>query len=524
MKKALSYIRISDEDQSNWSITGQSRMNEKFARSRGIDIIDTYVDDGVSAKDFNRPQWKRCEAMMKGRRDIDFLIISKYDRLIRNASQGLSMIEKLEDKYSIKVLSVQENFFIDPYSPYFFKMRADMLVTAEFERRVISDRTKFGIWSAKSQGRFIGTAPFGYKNAKDSNGKPIIVKVEEEALIVEKIFERYLEGDRLTQIKSYAKNIGFNKRGQSAITRILENPLYAGYIKVPSWKGNKSYLAEGVHEPIITKAVWDATQYRMGYKPDSPKKYREEVPLRGLIYCGDCGHICTGGRSRGKMKVYYWYYRCSNKDCNRHYNSSKVDSDISELMRVLSYNDDMLISIKEECVKQLHDRIAENSGALRKFSDDLDKINKKLISLEDKFLSDMITAETYHRWLKDLSEQKYSLESRIAELSIHLDDKLARLDERLSLIRSLGDVYVNSSPRDKYRLLKGCSKYGFMYTPEVIRTPELNPVFDYIDLRDSKLQICEDLIKRGEMKVRPVGTPDGTIYQTLFVHLKRLIT
>lgn len=173
MKRAFAYIRISQEDQSNFSLSGQRKMNTEYAEKHGIDIIQTFVDDGYSAKNFNRPQWKQLEAALSANKTtIDYLIVTKYDRLIRNAAEGLAFIEKLEQRWNIKLLSVMENFFIDPHSPYFFKMRADLLVTAEFERRVISDRSKFGTWSAKSQGRFIGPAPFGYLNVRDEGNKP----------------------------------------------------------------------------------------------------------------------------------------------------------------------------------------------------------------------------------------------------------------------------------------------------------------------------------------------------------------
>ena len=53
------YIRISDKDQSNCSIDGQQRFNAMFAEKNGMTIIGTFIDDGVSAKNFDRPEWKR---------------------------------------------------------------------------------------------------------------------------------------------------------------------------------------------------------------------------------------------------------------------------------------------------------------------------------------------------------------------------------------------------------------------------------------------------------------------------------
>jgi site-specific DNA recombinase len=56
MQKAISYIRISTEEQSNWSISGQIEVNGDYARNNNIEIVETFVDDGVSAKDYDRPK------------------------------------------------------------------------------------------------------------------------------------------------------------------------------------------------------------------------------------------------------------------------------------------------------------------------------------------------------------------------------------------------------------------------------------------------------------------------------------
>lgn len=157
MKQAYEYRRISEKEQSNWSLSGQGSTNHDFAARNGIEIVQNFQDDGKSARNFDRPGWKELmEALRRNHRNIDFLIVAKYDRIIRNVAEGLATIERIEQRWGVKVLSVMENISIPVHSPFFFKLRADMLVNAEFERRVISDRSKFGTMQAKAQGRFIG--------------------------------------------------------------------------------------------------------------------------------------------------------------------------------------------------------------------------------------------------------------------------------------------------------------------------------------------------------------------------------
>jgi DNA invertase Pin-like site-specific DNA recombinase len=194
MKKAFSYLRISTKDQSNFSIDAQKEANQKYAKENGVIILESFVDDGVSAKNFDRPSWKELYGQLKKlRKEIDYLLVAKYDRLVRNAADGLAMLRKIEEEYGIKVISTTECFFIDPHSPVFFKFRADLFVNAEFEYRVIRDRTKMGNWQAKMSGRYITTAPLGYDNARDDKNKPIIVQ-NEHAWKVKKAFKMYLAG------------------------------------------------------------------------------------------------------------------------------------------------------------------------------------------------------------------------------------------------------------------------------------------------------------------------------------------
>jgi DNA invertase Pin-like site-specific DNA recombinase len=63
---AVAYIRISQLDQSNFSIDGQQSILKKFAKDQGLNIVDTFIDNGKSARNFNRPEWKKLIASLKG--------------------------------------------------------------------------------------------------------------------------------------------------------------------------------------------------------------------------------------------------------------------------------------------------------------------------------------------------------------------------------------------------------------------------------------------------------------------------
>lgn len=519
MKNAYQYIRISQEDQSNFSLSGQEKMNVEFAEKHEINVVQKFIDDGYSAKNFDRPNWKALElALSKNKNKIDYLIVTKYDRLIRNAAEGLAFIEKLEQKWNIKLLSVMENFFIDPHSPYFFKMRADLLVTAEFERRVISDRSKFGVWSAKSQGRYLGVAPLGYDNARDSQNKPIIVINPAEKEIVEEIYRHFLNDVPFPMLLQKARDFGFKLKGHDALYRILSNHVYGGLIKAPSYKETKIKIVQGTHEAIIPENVFWKAYYKLQDKirPQGPKMIDDNVPLRGFLLCQSCGGLHTGGKSKGRSS-YYYYYRC--KKCNgENYSANKVHSEIEEILKYLSLHKSYIDALKIESEIQLEVNLKDRNRKIQKISAEYAAITEKVDALEEKYITNKIEQSTYEKWFPIFSKD---LNGKAIELDdLKRDDSKTRklYDTVLPYLSDLNWIYNQADVEGKQTFLKGIFWGGF--TKEMVggRTALINPMFHPNSLKIGALL----RIGKGESSANSATSPvctrsrgrTGTTYVT----------
>lgn len=508
MKVAWDYIRISDDDQSHFSIDGQKKMNLDFAFRHNIRIERTFVDEGYSAKDFNRPDWKKLEKeLSKNRTKVDYLIVWKYDRLIRNAAEGLNFIEKLEKKWNIILLSVMENFGIDPNSPYFFKHRADLLVSAEFERRLISDRTKMGNWSAKDSGRFIGRASIGYSNARDEEDKPILVIDQEKKPIVESIFTDFLADLSYPLIKQRVFDTwGVKLKGHDAIKDIIRNHTYAGLVKVPEYHGKKSYLRKGIHEPIIPEDIFWKAYYRLQdkIKPQGPKIVDDNVPLRGWILCNGCGGLHTGGKSTGRSNSYY-YYRC--KKCKKeNYSAPLVHKEITEMLQHLSLSEKYIKEVKEKSEIMLSKEIDEKSLKLRKTRSEYDQIKEKLDSLEEKYIANKIKEESYDKWFPAYSKELNQKSIEIADLERDNSKYWKELNEVLPALCNMPEIYLAGGVDDKQAFLKGIFWGGF--TKEKIggRTRALNPMFERNIEKISHLLRVEQIRKPEQNSGFPFST------------------
>lgn len=69
---------------------------------------------------------------------------------------------------------------------------------------------------------------------------------------------------------------------------------------------------ENMHEPIISKELWNKVQERLSsYHTDTRKKY--EYPLKDLVYCGECGTKARfrHNKSRTKSGKIYWEGNCA---------------------------------------------------------------------------------------------------------------------------------------------------------------------------------------------------------------------
>ncbi|HYD21849.1 MAG TPA: recombinase family protein, partial [Flavipsychrobacter sp.] len=235
MKKAIAYIRISTTDQSNFSLDSQAEHVTNYCGKQGYELLNIFRDNGQSAKNFDRANWKQLEAFVKQNyRHIDYLIVAKYDRFSRNMSEALQVIERLENEYNIVVLSVMEDLKMHPKSSVFLYVRKQMLLFADNELQVIKERTRMGMYQAARQGRYLHAAPFGYKNTRDAQNLPIIVVDEERAFIVKKAFQLAVAGMAPEAIRKELQSLGYPGKGKSAIPRLLSNYTYAGMVKVPA--------------------------------------------------------------------------------------------------------------------------------------------------------------------------------------------------------------------------------------------------------------------------------------------------
>ena len=152
----IGYARVSKSDGSQ---TVDLQKDSLFAA--GVEATHIYQDHASGRTD-ERPGLEAC---LKALRKKDVLVVWKLDRLGRNLRHLVNTVHDLTQRgVGLRVLTGQ-GASIDTTTPNGKLVFGIFAALAEFERELISERTKAGLTSARARGR-IGGAPFKMTPAK----------------------------------------------------------------------------------------------------------------------------------------------------------------------------------------------------------------------------------------------------------------------------------------------------------------------------------------------------------------------
>lgn len=152
MKRAALYIRVSTIDQHPET---QGIDLRQFAAQRGYEIVEEYLDHGVSGTRVRRPA---LDQLLKDahRHRFDTVLVWSCDRLARSTKHFLTVLDELGE-LGIQFISQREA--IDTDGPLGRAIVVIISAIAELERSLIVERVRAGMRRAKLEGRRIGRAP-----------------------------------------------------------------------------------------------------------------------------------------------------------------------------------------------------------------------------------------------------------------------------------------------------------------------------------------------------------------------------
>src|SRR3990170_1281914 len=236
MESTYLYVRVSTDEQkkAGYSLIEQEERLLSHCLINNIKVKGIFRED-FSAKDFNRPEWKKLIAVIKKNKQrppVTILFI-KWDRFSRNIGFAYQMIGILKE------LNVQATAIDQPVDfeiPESIVTLAIYLSIPEAENTRRGRNCSDGMRRAKKMGRWPAKAPVGYSNQTCPEGKTLLVPKYPEADHVKWAFEQFAKGlYSITQVRKMAHLNGFHC-GRNNFWRLLHNPIYCGIIIVPATK------------------------------------------------------------------------------------------------------------------------------------------------------------------------------------------------------------------------------------------------------------------------------------------------
>lgn len=391
-RRVAGYARVStDQEQQQNSYQSQLDYYTTYINGRADwEFAGMYSDEGITGTStkkrdgFNR----MVEDALAGK--IDLIVTKSVSRFARNTVDSLSTVRKLKEA-GVEVYFEKENI-------YTMDQKGELLITimsslAQEESRSISENTTWGQRKRMADGHgSLGFSRFlGYDRGPDGE----FVVNEEQALIVKRIFNEFLDGKNASQIargltEDGIKTVtGKDRWNPSTIRSILKNEKYIGdclmqkyYVesfltkKIVKNDGElQQYYAKDHHEPIISEEVFKAAQYRLtsGNKKHPQRAARD---FTSMIICGDCGGYYGSKIWHSTEKYRKVVYHCNAKYKGRNCNTPKVDEKRLKEMFVEAINE--LLVNKDEIIGNLERLIDIKSEAnmedlIRQAAVELDK-------------------------------------------------------------------------------------------------------------------------------------------------------
>jgi DNA invertase Pin-like site-specific DNA recombinase len=473
MIPAVAYARVSSDEQAKagFSIPFQQRKIDAYASANRYAIAGWFVD-AHSAKDPGRPEFEAMVAHIPAHPEVRTVLVHKLDRVCRNLTDWAT----LRGRLNVHVLAIEEPIADTPLGRLTRTFGAGM---ACFYVENLSQEVLKGHQAKFDAGGFNTKAPVGYKNVTRTRTQRAHVVVDpERAPLIVRMFERYAGGDvSLADLSEELFDLGLRtKRGlpfsQERIRKLLHHPFY---------KGTTVYRHQerpGVHEPLVSSELWETVQEvsERRHRSTGDKGARFYL-LRGLLWCGACGHRFTAQTgARGS------YYRCvpdaRRVACRQPYVPVKhLDTEVAGRLADVGFQADELAALLRalEQVQDEHDRMrqCEESGIRAA----LGALDAKITRLTDGFASGLVPEGQYRDLVARYRRDFAAREARLRFLTADLSEDVALANAALADARSLSRLFLLApTDLDKKALLRRVFA-RIEVTDKAITRIEYNPPF-----------------------------------------------
>lgn len=459
--KTAFYIRLSKEDDSDKeseSVTNQRSLLTEFAREQRLDIYDTYIDDGFSGTNFDRPDFQRLIADIKAKK-VNMVLTKDMSRLGRDYIETGYYLEKFFPLNGVRYISLLDGVdtgidsSINDITP--FKAIMNDMYAKDISKKITSVKR-----DKQRKGLFIGgKASYGYVISKEHKNTIEIDPAAAE--VVRRMFALALEGKSCREIavilndegvptpSQYAKLTPGKKGPYSGkwsserVTFMLKNEVYIGNMvqgrirkinykidacrKLPPEEWT---VVDGTHEPIVDEDTFRKVGMMIASRTNTRSRTHEFL-FKGLIYCHECGYplgvlerTLAGGR-----KVLYFV-------CRTYQRFTKEGKCTCHCVREDVITEAVLVKVRAICVayldrencaeqvKSLSQKSAKKASTLS-YEDEIKQAEQQFAKLtahldnvyNDKLAGTLDEAD-FQRIYDRIKQERTALQDRLKDLKI----------------------------------------------------------------------------------------------------------
>ena len=455
---AYAYYRLSQEEANEGqssSILNQEKIVRDYCARNGIALLDSFVDDGWSGGNFERPGF---QAMMRALETgkANMVITKDLSRLGRDMRESSYYAEQFFPEHQIHYIAIADNFdseLENVMAPFQFAMNEVYLRDSS---RKVRDVFKM----KRSKGEYCACAPFGYK--KDPKDKNHLIPDEETAPIVTSIFQRSAAGKSCITIAQELSNEGavtplkyralyrdnFTDAGAARATdywnyttvkRIIKNEVYLGKTilgktRKVSLKSKKKIsvpkedwvVTEDTHIPLVDQMTFDKAQFNLGR---GSRDYRQYDHVRksifgGIAICSLCGYsLCSSGTVYKGEREKYWFLSCNHKSKRFENPCQGVNIKYSDLLELVRQDLNSLINLTDAEIDALVNGVLEEMNDVSAEKERESKIEKSQARLK-------VISRTIEKLYFDNAEGKLS-DSRLETMVAKLEKEATTLEASL---------------------------------------------------------------------------------------------
>lgn len=536
---AAAYLRLSKGDgdvdgmekaESN-SISSQRLIIQHFLEKKPELVLeDSYIDDGYTGTNFDRPELKRMMADIDAGK-IDCVIVKDLSRFGRERIQTGQYIAHIFREKDVRFIAITDHYdsLTADGSETHLIMPIKALTNDSYSRD-ISMKVRSSREIKRENGQCIAAfAPYGYR--KDPEDHNHLLIDEDAARVVQGIYHKKLSGMSANAIAGaltesgvltpsfYKKRSGVRYVGNTGLAsgkwtakqviRILTNEVYTGCM-VQGRQARVSYkvsriidrpkadwaVVQGTHEAIISGEDFRLVQSLMSRdcirQADAPESYL----FGGLLFCGDCG--CPMVRRVVYRKTENQiYYDCSAYNragsCTSHRISEgtlyeAVLKSINHTIARLCRYDDLAAQLAEIDIS-MEDAVARDRKILH-LNEDLVKCRTLKSSLYQDLRDGLITENQYSRYRDMYAEKEQTLQHSIRTQT----EIIERLYQEGLSARELIDQF-RSNPR-----VEKLDRMLLVTLIDRILIKESGEIEIYYRIAD-ELNKCDELIACGKVAV-----------------------